>query len=207
MKRPETGILRIKRKKFGDEVLVLYMYDGEVVYAYSPFSGEAVRVKNVMDFLNDIVKSYRWDLTHEFTVMSESELAAVLKVPGIRYDGISKKISGRLKELLDGIRGVWSYGVFDRKGYLITGYNLNPSTLREFSMAYENIKKMLRKLDVNNVNFFLTKHSDRVFSLFLPINDEYFFFFIFEESHISMGYVVSSLVHEIKEHLEKVLVA
>ncbi len=207
MKRPETGILRIKRKKFGDEVLVIYMYDGEVVYAYSPFSGEAVGVKNVMDFLNDIVKSYRWDLTHEFTVMSESELASVLKVPGIRYDGVSRKISGRLKDLLDGIRGVWSYGVFDSKGYLITGYNLNPATLKDFARAYENIRKMLNKLNVRNVNFFLTKHSDNVFSLFLPINDEYFFFFIFEESHISMGYVVSSLVHEIKAHLEKVLIA
>ncbi len=207
MKQPDTGILRIKRKKFGDEVLVLYMYDGEVVYAYSPFSGEAVGIGNVMDFLNDIVKSYKWDLTHEFTEMSEKELASVLNVPGIRYDSISKKISGRLKELLEGIRGIWSYGVFDSRGFLITGYNLNPAVLKDFSRTYESAVRMLKRLDVQNVNFFLMKHSDNVFSLFLPINGKYFFFFIFEESHISMGYVVSSLVHEIRDHLEKILVA
>jgi len=206
MKRPETGILKIKRKKFGDEVLVLYMYDGEVIYAYSPFSGEAIGVKNVKDFLNDIIKSYKWDLTHEFTVMSEKELASILKVPGIRYDGISRKIAGRLKELLEDIKGVWSYGVFDNKGYLIAGYNVNPSTLRNFALTYSDAKDRLQKLDIKGIKFFLTKHSEGVFSVFLPIKDEYFFFFFFEEDHVSMGYVVSSLVHEIREHLEEVLI-
>ncbi len=206
MKRPETGILKIKRKKFGDEILVMYMYDGEVIYAYSPFSGEAIGVKNVKDFLNNIVRSYKWDLTHEFTVMSENELASILKVPGIRYDSVSRKITGRMKELLDGIQGVWSYGVFDDRGYLIAGYNLNPAALKDFVDTYSAARSGLEKFDIRNIKFFLTKHAGGFFSTFLPIKEEYFFFFLFEENYVSMGYVVSSLIHEVRKHLEEVLV-
>jgi len=207
MRRSDTGILKIKRKKFGDEVLVMYMYDGEVIYAYSPFSGEPIGVRNVKDFLSKIVKNYKWDLTQEFTEMDEEELAAILNVPGIRHDKVSKELAHWMNDTIDGLKGVLSYGIFDAEGFLISGYNLDPSISKDFAKTYAEIKDNLKQLNLDNIAYVLTKHRDRVFSLFLPIKDQFHFFFLFKEDELSVGYVVSSFVYEVIDYLERNLSA
>ncbi len=204
MKKPKgTGILKIKRKKFHDEILVLYMYNGNVVYAYSPFSGETVM--DIQEFLSGVIKSYRWDLEREFVEMSDEEIISILKVPGIRNDSVSRAITLKLQEILEGHKGILSYAVFDHGGFLVSGYNFDPLYVPRFVKTYSEIIKNLKSTDLDSVEFFLTRHEMERISLFFPLKGKYLFFFMFDSNILHIGYVVSSLINEIKSELKELL--
>ncbi len=202
-KLKSTGILKIKRKKFQDEVLVLYLYNGNVVYAYSPFSGETVM--DIRAFLSGVIKSYKWDLEREFVEMSDEEIIEILKIPGIRNDSISREITLKLQEILEGHKGILSYAVFDNSGFLVSGYNFDPSYVPRFVKTYSEVINNLKSANIEFVEFFLTRHESERISLFFPLKGGYLFFFMFDSSILHMGYVVSSLINEIKSELKSII--
>lgn len=202
-KSKETGILKIKRKKFGDEVLVLYMYRGNVVYAYSPFYGETV--KDIHQFLSGVVKSYKWDLIREFVELSDEEIISMLKVPGIRNDEEAVSITRKLRDILDEQKGIISYAVFDDKGFLISGYNFDPMHVPRFVRTSEDIVKRLRDVGMEHLEFILTRHDSDYISIFFPMKGGYLFFFLFDSKVLYIGYVISSLINEIKSELEAII--
>ncbi len=196
-KESKTGIMIVKRRKFGDPVLTVHFLQGIPVHAYSFLMHEVGNSKNFKRFLDKVFKCIvknRWEVDVEF--LRKDHLFG-------EYDELRKLFGRFVEEMGSGLvaSSIWN----KHTSATILGYSPDGNDLSIFNEVSKHIEEALAKVKLPSVNrFYMIEVKDNMVVFIVHLNDEWIQGMLLDTSKIQIGLVMNYIVPKMIEEFNRI---